>query len=99
MLERALQEHRQAPHIAVIMGVSGSGKTTIGRVLARRLGWLFLEGDALRSEEHTSELQSQSNLGCRLLPEKKTTSGLKDGAVDQAALPRSIRRCPISRPG
>src|SRR2546430_7614215 len=25
--------------------------------------------DALRSEEHTSELQSQSNLVCRLLPE------------------------------
>src|SRR2546430_5917677 len=27
----------------------------------------------LRSEEHTSELQSQSNLVCRLLPEKKKT--------------------------
>src|SRR5688572_31394470 len=29
---------------------------------------------APRSEEHTSELQSQSNLVCRLLLEKKTTS-------------------------
>src|SRR2546427_7924753 len=29
------------------------------------------EGDGLRSEEHTSELQSQSNLVCRLLLEKK----------------------------
>src|SRR2546430_9939219 len=28
-------------------------------------------GDSLRSEEHTSELQSQSNLVCRLLLEKK----------------------------
>src|SRR2546427_5475023 len=28
-------------------------------------------GGALRSEEHTSELQSQSNLVCRLLLEKK----------------------------
>src|SRR5256886_8061608 len=27
-----------------------------------------------RSEEHTSELQSQSNLVCRLLLEKKTTA-------------------------
>src|SRR2546430_11477841 len=27
-----------------------------------------------RSEEHTSELQSQSNLVCRLLLEKKTTN-------------------------
>src|SRR2546430_10478366 len=35
------------------------------------------QGDAevaeLRSEEHTSELQSQSNLVCRLLLEKKKT--------------------------
>src|SRR5256886_12770165 len=31
-------------------------------------------GTALRSEEHTSELQSQSNLVCRLLLEKKTPS-------------------------
>src|SRR5688572_32600274 len=29
--------------------------------------------DGLRSEEHTSELQSQSNLVCRLLLEKKKT--------------------------
>src|SRR2546427_2518124 len=39
---------------------------------------LVLEGAALarqgaRSEEHTSELQSQSNLVCRLLLEKKKT--------------------------
>src|SRR2546430_11485964 len=31
----------------------------------------FSEGVRLRSEEHTSELQSQSNLVCRLLLEKK----------------------------
>src|SRR2546430_10242581 len=34
-------------------------------------------GDGMRSEEHTSELQSQSNLVCRLLLENtKTTSHL-----------------------
>src|SRR2546430_11142776 len=31
-------------------------------------------GTAARSEEHTSELQSQSNLVCRLLLEKKKTT-------------------------
>src|SRR2546430_11261444 len=31
----------------------------------------FLAGKPERSEEHTSELQSQSNLVCRLLLEKK----------------------------
>src|SRR5688572_32335273 len=34
-------------------------------------GGAFWDGGALRSEEHTSELQSQSNLVCRLLLEKK----------------------------
>src|SRR2546430_9623008 len=34
-----------------------------------------------RSEEHTSELQSQSNLVCRLLLEKKTTPAFLDNAV------------------
>ena len=29
----------------VVMGVSGSGKSTIGALLASRLGWSFLEGD------------------------------------------------------
>src|SRR2546430_3447666 len=33
--------------------------------------------DVKRSEEHTSELQSQSNLVCRLLLEKKKTTHLR----------------------
>src|SRR4051795_596809 len=33
-----------------------------------------LDGEAPRSEEHTSELQSPSHLVCRLLLEKKTTA-------------------------
>src|SRR2546427_1969777 len=37
----------------------------LGRRLRRR------QRDGVRSEEHTSELQSQSNLVCRLLLEKK----------------------------
>src|SRR2546427_4342130 len=36
----------------------------------RTEGFLWFRG---RSEEHTSELQSQSNLVCRLLLEKKNT--------------------------
>src|SRR5688572_31702514 len=35
------------------------------------LGVALLHVEFLRSEEHTSELQSQSNLVCRLLLEKK----------------------------
>ena len=33
--------------ILVVMGVSGSGKTTIAKALADRLGWAFEEGDDL----------------------------------------------------
>src|SRR5688572_30993091 len=39
-------------------------------LVAPRLGHALVER---RSEEHTSELQSQSNLVCRLLLEKKNT--------------------------
>src|SRR2546427_6922978 len=42
-----------------IDGPAGSGKSSVARRVAER------------SEEHTSELQSQSNLVCRLLLEKK----------------------------
>src|SRR2546427_6104585 len=40
-----------------------------GRAVVARL--VVLQAERLRSEEHTSELQSQSNLVCRLLLEKK----------------------------
>src|SRR5688572_17292611 len=38
-----------------------------------------------RSEEHTSELQSQSNLVCRLLLEKQKADGVKKNRTDDAA--------------
>src|SRR2546427_7994700 len=41
----------------------------------------------MRSEEHTSELQSQSNLVCRLLLEKKKTAG-RAGHGQHASQPR-----------
>jgi gluconokinase len=31
--------------IVVLMGVSGAGKTTVGRLLSDRLGWEFLDAD------------------------------------------------------
>src|SRR2546427_1088759 len=40
-------------------------------LLGERLTAPIVVGGLLRSEEHTSELQSQSNLVCRLLLEKK----------------------------
>jgi gluconokinase len=34
-----------APAVVIIMGVSGSGKSTIGAMLASRMGWPFEDGD------------------------------------------------------
>ncbi|HEY3076932.1 MAG TPA: gluconokinase [Burkholderiales bacterium] len=42
--------------IAVLMGVSGSGKTTIGRLLAERLGWRFIEGDEYHPAENVAKM-------------------------------------------
>src|SRR5688572_32088222 len=39
---------------------------------------------AMRSEEHTSELQSQSNLVCRLLLEKKKKTTYMHERIDDA---------------
>lgn len=43
--------------IVVLMGVSGSGKTTVGRELAGRLGWRFLDADDLHPSENVAKMR------------------------------------------
>src|SRR2546421_3417366 len=52
------------------------------------------DGDDARSEEHTSELQSRSDLVCRLLLEKKKKKKVSD--VHARKLKRLNRRAPCS---
>ncbi len=40
------------------MGVSGSGKTTIGRALADRIGWKFIESDDYHSEADIAKMSA-----------------------------------------
>jgi len=40
------------------MGVSGSGKSTVGTALAERLGYRFVEGDALHSRHDVEQMAS-----------------------------------------
>lgn len=44
--------------IVVVMGVSGSGKTTIGIRLAEVLGWPFYDGDDFHPPENVAKMRS-----------------------------------------
>jgi gluconokinase len=44
--------------IVVVAGVSGSGKTAVGRVVAARLGWTFEDSDALHSPAEIAKMRS-----------------------------------------
>lgn len=44
--------------ILVVMGVSGVGKTAVGRAVAERLGWAFQEGDALHPEANIKKMSA-----------------------------------------
>jgi gluconokinase len=44
--------------IVVLMGVSGSGKTTVGKFLAERLGWHFVEADDYHPAANVEKMRS-----------------------------------------
>lgn len=48
--------------VAVLMGVSGSGKTTVGRMVARRLGWEFVDADDFHSTKAVKKMSSGAAL-------------------------------------
>src|SRR2546430_7561912 len=58
--------------VTVLLGIAGS---LLGGIIGR----------VIRSEEHTSELQSQSNLVCRLLLEKKNDDAPGQHSADLRA--------------
>ena len=44
--------------IIVVMGVSGTGKTTLGQALAARLGWEFVEADDYHPASNVQKMRS-----------------------------------------
>src|SRR2546430_9255060 len=69
--EALMLDHRY-DNVRVSYIMPGSVNTEFGSRSAPS-DWMIAPQDVARSEEHTSELQSQSNLVCRLLLEKKKT--------------------------
>jgi carbohydrate kinase (thermoresistant glucokinase family) len=49
---------RVAPTVLVLMGVSGSGKSTVAQELHRVLGWPFQEGDDLHPPANVEKMRS-----------------------------------------
>ena len=44
--------------ILIVAGVAGSGKTTVGALLAGRLGWRFADADTFHSEANVAKMRA-----------------------------------------
>jgi len=53
-----LPDHEPSARVAIVMGVSGSGKTTIGEKLAERLGWAYEDGDKFHPKSNVAKMSA-----------------------------------------
>jgi gluconokinase len=86
----------------VVTGVSGSGKTTIGKALAKELGWRFYEGDdyhpaanvdKMRRGEPLTDDDRQPWLNALRAVIQTALENHKSGVLACSALKRSYRAC------
>ncbi|MEU9269755.1 gluconokinase [Streptomyces sp. NPDC048251] len=52
----------RTPHVVVVMGVAGTGKTTIGPLLAARLGVPYAEGDDFHPQANIDKMSAGTPL-------------------------------------
>ncbi len=57
-LTELTEHHFPTPPAPVLLvcGVSGSGKTTIGTLLAKRLGWAYAEADSFHPAANVAKM-------------------------------------------
>lgn len=51
-----LTAQRGTPDVIVVMGVSGSGKSTVAKGIARTMGWDFAEGDEFHPKDNVDKM-------------------------------------------
>lgn len=88
------------PPVLVMMGVAGCGKSTVGGVVAGRLGWDLGEGDDLHPEANVAKMASGHPLGdddrwpwlalVRAWIDERVVAG-NPGIITCSALKRSYR--------
>jgi gluconokinase len=86
--------------VVIVIGVTGAGKTTVGRALATALGWEFHDGDELHSEASKRKMNlgialDDSDRAPWLAAVQKLIKGMlvegRDGVVACSALKQSYR--------
>src|ERR1700761_2873639 len=59
VVDNRLNERRdKTPCALIVMGVSGSGKSTIAEGLAKRLGWTFEDGDRFHPKSNVEKMSA-----------------------------------------
>jgi gluconokinase len=63
-VDRKITNVMQIEHVMIIivMGVAGSGKTTVGRLLAEKAGFQFLDADTLHSPANVAKMSAGTPL-------------------------------------
>ncbi|XP_074022782.1 probable gluconokinase [Numenius arquata] len=91
--------------LVVVMGVSGSGKTTVGSRLAAKLGWKFYDADDYHSPENKKKMAEGIPLNdedripwlCALHDIlRREDSSLQDAILACSALKKMYRRVLVS---
>lgn len=74
------------PVIVIVAGVSGSGKTTVGALLAGHLGWPFTDGDLLHPAANIAKMAGGLPLTDEdRLPWLRAIAGLMDERIGTGA--------------
>lgn len=92
--------HRTQSQVLVLCGVSGSGKSTVGKRLAHHLDWRFIEGDDFHPSSNVAKMQRGEALNDKdrkpwlqqLQGEVKKTLRLETSAILACSALRKIYR-------